>query len=32
MYEGYSEEGMRDMRELVAQLLAEGGGKKGSAK
>jgi cytochrome c-type biogenesis protein len=32
MYEGYSEEGMRDLRELVAQLLAEGGGKKGSAK
>jgi len=32
MYEGYSEEGMRDMRELVAQLLAEGSGKKGSPK
>jgi thiol-disulfide isomerase/thioredoxin len=32
MYEGYSEEGMRDMRELVAQLVAESSGKKGSAK
>jgi thiol-disulfide isomerase/thioredoxin len=32
MYDGYSEEGMRDMRELVAQLLAEGSGKQGSAK
>ena len=32
LYEGYSSEGMRDMRELVAQLLAEGSGKKGSGK
>jgi len=31
-YDGYSSEGMRDLRELVAQLLAESSGKKGNAK